>query len=352
MLASGTVIKALILAGGRGNELRPLTIHTPKPMLPVGNLPLLLYQIERIKRAKITEFILSISYPPRTIHSVMKEGEMLGILLRYHVESSPLGTAGAFRRAKNLIDDTTVILNGDVLAEFPLRKMLAAHKKRRAIVTIGTCQVSNPQAYGTVEVGQQGLVKRFSERPRGKEVKTNRINAGIYIVEPRILKMIPKHEPCFFETGLFPQLLQAGKRVLAFDIGQDWLEITRPASYLQSNMDFLEGRIRSPQFAAYPQSHHPPSQRQASVDDQSLIAENCVIKPGARIVHSVLGPNCRIEEGALIRNSVLWPGCHIQKRSVVSGTVLGKGCQIGEGVSLRSGNILGDKSLITDYSRG
>lgn len=352
MLASGTVIKALILAGGSGNELRPLTIHTPKPMLPVGNLPLLLYQIERIKRAEITEFILSISYPPRTIHSVMKEGDLFGILLRYHVESSPLGTAGAFLRAKNLIDDTTVILNGDVLAEFPLRKMLEAHKKRRAMVTIGTCQVSNPQAYGTVEVDKQGLVIKFAERPRGKEVKTNRINAGIYIVERSILKMIPKQEPCFFETGLFPQLLQSGKRVLAFDIGQDWLEITRPASYLQSNMDLLEGRIRPPRFAAYPMRRLSPSEHQGSVDDRSLIGENCVIKPGARIFHSVLGANCRIEEGALIRNSVLWPGCRIQKGAAVSGTVLGKGCQIGEGAQLRSGNILGDKSLITDFSRG
>ena len=220
MLASEDVIKALILAGGSGNELRPLSIHTPKPMLPVGNLPLLLYQIERIKRAKITEFILSISYPPRTIHSVMKEGDMFGILIRYHVERSPLGTAGAFRRAKNLIDDTTVILNGDVLAEFPLQKMLDAHKARGAMVTIGTCRVSNPQAYGTVEVNKQGLVKRFSERPRGKQVVTNRINAGVYIVEREILQMIPKQEPCFFETGLFPQLLQSGQPILAYDIGR------------------------------------------------------------------------------------------------------------------------------------
>ncbi len=345
------MIKALILAGGSGNELRPLSIHTPKPMLPVGNLPLLLYQIERIKKAAITEFILSISYPPRTIHSVMQEGDLFGILLRYHVERSPLGTAGAFRRAKNLIDDTTVILNGDVLAEFPLQKMLEAHQSRGAMVTIGTCRVSNPQAYGTVEINQQGLVKRFSERPRGSKVKTNRINAGVYIVERQVLQMIPRQETCFFETDLFPQLLQAGQPVLAYDIGQNWREITRPASYLQSNMDLLDSRITPPSFPAYPHKHHPPSHPQVSVDDSSLVGENCVIKPGVRIVHSVIGANCRIEEDAFIRNSVLWPGCRVQESSVISGSVLGKGCQIGEGAYLRSGNILGDKSLITDFSR-
>lgn len=351
MLASGGVIKGLILAGGRGDELRPLTMHTPKPMLPIGNLPLLLYQLDRFKQAGITEIILSLFYPPRMIHSALGEGDRLGIVLRYHVESSPLGTAGAFRQAKHLIDDTTVILNGDVLAEFSLAELLEAHRRRRASLTMATCRVSNPKAYGAVEADEQGLVSRFVERPRGKQVKTNRINAGVYVVEPENLHMIPKHEPCFFETDLFPQLLDSGARVLAHDIGQTWMDITRPASYLQSNMELLDGRITPPQFAAYPQQHQPPADTGVSIDDASLVGENCVIKRDVRILHSVIGAKCRIEAGAQVRNSVLWPGCRIQKGALVSGTVLGRGCQVGEGAYLRSGSILGDKTMVAAYSR-
>ncbi len=345
------MIKALILAGGKGNELLPLTQHTPKPLLPIGNIPLLLFQIAQLKKAGITEIILSISYPPRKIKAILDDGSRFGILLRYNVETTPMGTAGAFKLIENLVEGPTVIINGDVLSDFPLSELMAAHRKTKAMVTIGTSRVLNPQAYGVVETNARGRVIGFAERPRRKQVKGKRINAGFYLVEPEVLRWIPTAEPFFFENDLFPSILETGARFQALDIGQNWREITRPAGYLQSNMDFLDGRLTSPAFTAFPNRHEPPENPMIEIDDQTRIDGGCTIKPTTRIVHSVIGSGCRIEEGVFIRNSVLWPGCVIQRGAVISGTILGRGCQIGEGSYLRAGNIMGDKSVITSHSR-
>lgn len=346
------VTKALILLGGDSGDLLPLTAHTPKPLLPVGNLPLLLFQLQRLKDAGITEVVLSLSYFPRKIRSILEDGSRFGMLIRYRVESQPMGTAGAVKLAETILEGTTVVLNGDVLAEHPLRQLLEFHARRKASLTIGTCRVTNPQAYGIVEVGSRNRIKGFIERPRGKQVRTNRINAGLYVLEPEVLDRIPADQPSFFETDVFPSLLEEGDLDLrAADVGQDWLEVTRPAAYLQSNMLFLEGKIAPPRFRAFERPHQAPGQAAAEVDDASCLDEKVLLKKDARVVHSVIGANCRIEEGAFIRNSVLWPGCRIQKEAVVSGAVLGRGCQIGERAFVGSGAILGDKSLVSSHSR-
>ncbi len=345
------MIKALILAGGATSGLLPLTTHTPKPILPIANMPLLLYQIDRLKRAGITEVILSLSHAPRKIREVFDDGSRFGILLRYLVESRPLGTAGAFRKAANLIDDTAVVLNGDVLADFSIQQLLEHHRSSGGEATIAACRVRKPQAYGVLETDESGRVTQFLQRPRGRQVRTNLINAGIYVVQPGILDRIPGGGPVYFETEVFPEMLRRGDDVAALEFRGSWLEVTRPANYLQSNLDVLDGRIAAPEFAALPRQHVPPSNPSAAVDGSSLLAADCVFKPGVRIVHSVIGAGCRIEEGAFVRNSVLWPGCRVMRDAVISGSVLGRGCQVGEGAYLKSGAILGDKSMIAAYSR-
>ncbi|HSR68351.1 MAG TPA: NDP-sugar synthase [Acidobacteriota bacterium] len=346
------VTKALILLGGDSGELLPLTAHTPKPLLPVGNLPLLLFQLQRLKDAGVTEVVLSLSYFPRKIRSMLEDGSRFGMLVRYRVEDQPMGTAGAVKLAETILEGTTLVLNGDVLIERPLQELLKRHARRKSALTIGTCRVTNPQAYGIVEVDAKKRVSGFVERPRGKQVRTNRINAGLYILEPEVLGRIPEGRACFFETDVFPALLEEGKvEMHALDVGQDWLEITRPAAYLQSNMDFLDGKIAPPRFAAFQRTHHKPRHESGQVDEFSRVDEKCVLKKDVRVVHSVIGANCRLEEGAFIRNSVLWPGCRIQREAVVSGAVLGRGCQIGERAFVRAGAILGDKTSVSAYSR-
>lgn len=344
-------MKALILAGGLGSELLPLTINTAKPLLPVGNLPLLLFQIDQLKKAGITEVVLSLSYPPRMIRHRFDDGSNFGVLLRYHVESTPVGTAGALQDARDLLDETTIVINGDVLSAIPVSECLEAHRRTGAVVTIATCSVANPRAYGLVEVDQAGRVVGFTERPRGKAVRDNTINAGVYVVEQAVLEWIPKGQPFFFERDLFPFLLKVRAPFFATQKGQYWREITRPYNYLLSNMDLLDGRLRAPQFPAMLKANHRPKGADILVDAASLIDEQCMIKSGAQIIHSVVGCNCRIEEGAVVRNSVLWPGCRIQRDAFVSGSILGRGCLVGVGARVHPGNILGDKSCVTSYSR-
>ncbi len=344
-------MKALILAGGLSSGLVPLTVNTPKPLLPIGNFPLILYQVSQLKKAGIAEIILSLSYQPGLIREILDDGSNFGLLLRYHVESTPLGTAGAFKVAEHLIDETTLVLNGDVLSEMAFEQCLETHRKHGGPVTIATCSVANPRSYGAVGVNKQGRVTAFIERPRGKEARNNTINAGVYVLEPDVLQWIPKDRPCFFEKDLFPILLDRGIPLFARSVGEYWREITRPYNYLQSNMDLLDKRISIPQFHGYRKENHRPDNPRAEVDDASLIDEQCMIKPGAQIFHSVIGNNCRIEEGAIVRNSVLWPGCRIQRNAFVSGSILGRGCTIGEGSLVYAGNILGDKSCLSSHSR-
>jgi NDP-sugar pyrophosphorylase family protein len=351
VLAFINVIKALILAGGQTSGLVPLTINTPKPLLPIGNIPLLLFQIYQLKKVGITEIILSLSYQPRLIKAVFDDGSNFGVLLRYHVETTPVGTAGAFKVAENLIDDTTIVINGDIITNGPFKECLETHQQNKAQVTIATCSVANPRSYGVVETSRKGEVIRFLERPRGKEVRTNTINAGVYILEPEVLQWIPAGEPFFFEKDLYPILLKREIPFFASSVEQYWREITRPYNYLLSNMDFLDKKIAVPNFAALPKKHHPPDNPLVEIDEASLLDQNCMIKPGAKIEHSVVGANCRIEEGAIIRNSVLWPGCRVQRQAMVSNSILGRGCQIGEGTLVHAGNILGDKSNLTNFSR-
>ncbi len=345
------MIKALILAGGSSSGLLPLTISTPKPLLPVANFPLLLFQIDQFKKAGVREVILSLAHQPRKIRDSFGDGSDLGILLRYHIESTPFGTAGALKKTEYLIDDTVVVINGDILTEQSLEEVLVQHKASGALVTLGVCLVDNPRPYGVVEMDSGNWVTGFVERPRGKSLRANTINAGVYVLEPEIFQWIPGDVPFSFERDLFPLLLERQVPFFASVFKSYWREITRPDNYFQTNMDCLHGRIEVPSFAAFPDTRqeHPDSRIQ--VEGDCVIDRSCTLKPGARISHSVIGSNCRIEEGARIRNSVLWPGCRIQKGAVVTGGILGRGVSIGEGATVRRNTILGDKSILCSHSK-
>lgn len=345
------MLKGLILAGGLNSGLLPLTRNTPKALLPVGTYPLLLFQIQQFKKAGITEVILSLAFQPRKIRDVFGDGSNFGITLRYTVESTPVGTAGALKGVEHLIDDTTVVINGDVLTEASLEQILKNHRENRAEITIGTCRVSDPRSYGIVESESDDRIQRFIERPRGEKVRTDVINAGIYVVEPNVLDWILPEEPVQFEQDLFPVALENGSRLFSSQIDRYWREITRPDNYLLSNLEFLNKEITKPSFAAFPKKHHLPRGPDVTVSGSSMIDAQCTLKPGVRIESSVIGSNCRIEEGSVIRNSVLWPGCRVQSNSFVSGSILGKCCVIGEGARVRKGNILGDRSTLTPYSQ-
>ncbi|MBI1746607.1 MAG: NDP-sugar synthase [Acidobacteria bacterium] len=344
------MIKVLILAGGKGNRLRPLTVNTPKPIVPIANIPFLFYQIEQVRKAGLTEIILSLSYQPRKIKDLFGDGSQFGLTIRYTIEEVPLGTAGAVKMAENLIDDTTVVMNGDILTDLDLQTVIDEHKRRQAAVTIVLKAVRNPAAYGLVETDQDGHVQRFIEKPKEDEITCDTINAGTYVLEPGLLKYIPADEEYSFERAFFPTILQQHERFFAITTDAYWLDIGTPFKYLQAHYDIMEGKIALPNFPGTHQKAERTNFSGALIDKTSLIETDCQIKPTAVIEHSVIGRGCRIEEGVLVRKSVVWPGTRIEKRAILDGCLVGRNCVVGEAAKIHDGKILGDKSIIADYS--
>jgi NDP-sugar pyrophosphorylase family protein len=344
------VIKAFILAGGKGAKLRPLVLHTPKPIVPLANIPFLFFQIDHIKRAEITEIILSLSYQPRKITDIFGDGMKYGVTMRYTHEELPLGTAGALKAAVNLIDDTVIVLNGDVLTDINLLDVLTYHRAKKAEATIATTRVMNPAGYGLIEANSKGRVVRFLEKPAEDEVTGDTINAGIYILEPSVLDRIPSDGPQSLERELFPSMVQDGAKVYAYLTQGFWQDIGNPQKYLEATYGIISGRTRLP---GYPQKACPPNnweKHQVAIDSFSILDGKCIIKKGVTIENSVLGEGCRIEEGVLIKDSVIWSGSRILPHARIERAVIGRQCHVGEGAHLRSGCVLGDKSIVSDYS--
>jgi NDP-sugar pyrophosphorylase family protein len=340
-------MQALILAGGKGTRLRPLTMHTPKPIVPIANQPFLLYQLELLKRADVRDVILSLSYQPQKIEDKLGDGTDFNVHISYAVEASPLGTAGAYRNAASLISETTVVFNGDVLTDIDMNEVIRYHREHRAAATIVLTPVPNPTAYGLVETEPDGRVRRFLEKPKPEEVTCDTINAGIYILEPRVLEYVPEGEPFMFEYGVFPKLLERKEAFFAFIWKGYWRDIGTAESYLQGNLDVIAGRVKL--------LDSPPAERgekfepTAEVLAPSVVDPSCTLKAGAQVINSVVSRNCYIEERARIENSVVRGGTRIGAGSTIQGAVVGKGCHIGRAVDIK-GAVLGDKSVMTDYS--
>jgi NDP-sugar pyrophosphorylase family protein len=344
------LIKALILAGGKGARLRPVALHTPKPIVPLANIPFLFFQIDHIKRAEITEIILSLSYQPRKITDIFGDGIKYGVTMRYTHEDLPRGTAGAFKAAENLIDDTTVVFNGDVLTDADLLELIRYHKEKQAEATILMARVMNPAGYGLIETDEEGRIVRFIEKPAEDDVTGDTINAGIYVLEPSVLNRISKEGPQSFEREIFPAMLQDGARFYAYLTRGYWQDIGSPQKYLEAHFGIIHGRMKLP---SYPQKACPPNdwvKRNVQIDQYSILDGGCVIKPGVAIENSVLGEDCRIEEGAFIKDSVIWSGTRVRPHARIERAIIGRQCHIGEGARLRPGTVLGDKTIVTDYS--
>lgn len=345
-------MQALILAGGEGTRLRPLTLNTPKPIVPIGNQPFLLRQIELLKAAGITDITMSLNYQPSAIEKVLGDGSDFGVHLRYLIEPAPMGTAGAYKFAEDFLETTTLVLNGDILTDIDLQKVVEHHKNLNSAATIVLIEVENPSAYGLVEVGENSQILRFLEKPKAHELEkitVRTINAGIYIFEPRILQLIPHGENYSFEYQLFPDLLHRRERFHAYIAQNDyWLDIGTPERYLQANADLIGGKIKNLKLE---RTQNFQIGDDVEIDEKSHIADGCLIKDGARILNSVLGKNVVIEEGVTIENSIIWTGTIIDAGATITDSVAGYSCRIGRNAIVSRNSMLGDKTVLTDFTR-
>jgi NDP-sugar pyrophosphorylase family protein len=345
-------MKGLILAGGKGTRLRPLTVFTPKPIVPVINKPFLLYQIEILRRAGITDITLSLSYQPDKIEAVLNEASDMDVKISFITEPNPMGTGGAYRFAAGDDRETTVVFNGDILTDCDLRKLIDFHFKTGAAGTIALTPIDNPSRYGLVSTDPDGRVSEFLEKPKPEEcerITVNTINAGIYILEPLILDLIPPGENRSFEYNVFPEILAHKMPFFAYVMHEEyWRDIGTPESYLKAHMDSLKGTIKGFELD---RTARVDVATAATVDRVSVLGEGCVIKPNARVLNSVLGAGVHVDEKAIIENSVIWSHSWISSFAEVRDAVIGRSCHIGRNAIVGAGTVLGDKASIPDYSK-
>ncbi|PYR75942.1 MAG: hypothetical protein DMF87_19215 [Acidobacteria bacterium] len=307
-------MKAILLAGGKGTRLRPLTIHTPKPIVPIFNRPFLHYQIDLLKQVpEIDEVILSLNYQPRRIEEIFGDGSELGITIRYVVEPAPLGTAGAIKYAGDQLRESVVVFNGDVLT--------------------------------------------FLEKPNADEITCDTINAGIYILEPDTFDRIPSNVAWSIERSYFPSLIERRETFVGYVYNGYWIDIGTPGKYTQVHRDIMDRRYAAEPFreASAPRAFVASDAKiedGATVEGPCFIDEGVLVKAGAKIgPYSVIGRQTQIEEEAVVSGAVIWPNCRISREACVRDAILGRHCHIGRNVSVNSGAVLGDKTTLTDYTK-
>jgi NDP-sugar pyrophosphorylase family protein len=345
-------MQALILAGGKGTRLRPLTVYTPKPIVPVVNRPFLLYQIDILREAGVTDITLSLSYQPDKIEHVLGNGSEFGVNLRYITEPSPMGTGGAYKFAAESLRETTIVFNGDILTDLKVTDLIDFHKEKGAAATLTLVPVNDVSRFGVSEVDDDGKILRFIEKPQGDELanlKTNTINAGIYILEPSILDLIAKDANRSFEYDVFPDILSRDLPFYGYVIHDNyWQDIGTPENYLQAHHDFLNGKITG--FEPTESAVSDIATR-SDIDKRSVLGEGCTVKPGARIINSVIGSGVYVDEKAVVENSVIWSHTKVSTAAEIRDSIIGRSCHIGRNVIVGEGSVIGDKTTLTDYTK-
>ena len=337
-------MKAVILVGGGGTRLRPLTCNTPKAMVPILNRPFLEHMLGYLKENGVKEAILAVGYIPDPIQSCLGDGTQFGVRITYLVEKSPLGTAGAVKNAESLLDGPFIVFNGDVLTEIDLTAMIGRHQEIRPKASIALTPVDDPTIYGVVETDAAGMVKRFIEKPSWDKVTTNMINAGIYILEPDVLAHIPASAPCMFENYLFPRLLDLGEPVLSYPSDAYWIDIGTPEKYLQVHHDLLL-RYGDEYVRTEGESQIHPA---AEIEGPVLIAEGCVIAEGAKVKGpTVMGSRCEVGKGAVVEGVVAWHDSKVGKEAVLRNCVVCAHADVKEGSRVLDHCVLGDNVMVT-----
>ncbi len=351
-------MKAILLAGGKGTRLRPLTIHTPKPIVPIFDRAFLHYQIDLLKQVPdVDEVILSLNYQPRRIEEIFGDGEGTGVRIKYVVEPAPLGTGGAIRYAAQGVSDTIIVFNGDVMTAVDVNAVVQLHRARKARATIVLTPVDNPSAYGLVETSPEGDVRRFLEKPGADEITCNTINAGIYILEPETFDRIPKDVSYSIERGYFPSLVERKETFVAYVDNGYWIDIGTPEKYIQVHHDMFDGRFSAGITAGVDRTR-PIVLGDARVEDGAVLTAPCFVDAGAQIKagarigpYAVVGRGAVIEEDAEVTNTIIWPNTRVGQHAVLDGAILGRNCHIGRNVVLERASVLGDKTVLTDYTR-
>ncbi|MFI1101191.1 sugar phosphate nucleotidyltransferase [Streptomyces melanogenes] len=338
--------EAILLVGGKGTRLRPLTVHTPKPMIPAAGVPFLTHQLARARAAGVEHIVLATSYLAEVFEPYFGDGSELGLHLEYVTEVEPLGTGGAIRNVASRLrsgpDDPVLIFNGDILTGLDIRALVDTHASSGADVSLHLTRVSDPRAFGLVPTDADGRVQAFLEKPQTpEEIVTDQINAGAYVFRRSVIDEIPAGRPVSVERETFPGLLASGAHLQGMVDSTYWLDLGTPQAFVRGSADLVLGRAPSPAVPGrcgdrlvLPGATVAPD---AKLTGGTVIGERAVIGAGARIFGSTVLADAVIEPGAVITDSLIGAGAVIGARSVLAGAVVGDGARVGPDNELRDG---------------
>jgi mannose-1-phosphate guanylyltransferase len=322
-------VYGVVLVGGFGTRLRPLTNHVPKPMLPIGQRPMIVRLVDRLAAGGVTDVVLALGFKPEPFRDAFPDGRHGDVRVHYAVEPEPLDTAGAiaFAAREAGVDQTFVVANGDIITDLDVSRLVDAHRTVGAKATIHLTPVADPSAFGVVETGPSGIVSRFVEKPAPGETDSNLINAGTYVLEPSVLDLIEPGRRVSIERDTFPRLVSTSA-LAALATDDYWIDAGRPSLYLRANLDLVNG---------------------GRGGDESPIAPSASIDPSARCVGSVVGAGAAVAAGASVTASVVLPGAvvgeratiadsivagHVGVAATVTGSVIGAGYRVPDGATL------------------
>lgn len=347
-------MKAVIMAGGEGTRLRPLTSNAPKPLLPLANRPMMEHVVSLLARHGIEEVIVTVAFMANSIRNWFGDGSDHGVRITYAVEEQPLGTAGSVANARQHLDERFLVISGDVLTDIDLSQIVAAHEERDAMATIGLVRVENPLEFGIVITRDDGSIERFLEKPSWGQVFSDTINSGIFVLEPGIFDFIEPERSVDFSGEVFPAVLERGLGLYGSVAEGYWEDVGTLDAYLRAHRDILDRRVAvdvdgfevaEGVWIAEGAEVHPD----ARVLGPSIVGENCTIEAGAVIgPYTVVGHNARLRRDVEVARSVLLDNAYVGEGSRLTATIVGRSCDVRRGVRCEEGVVLGDETFIGD----
>ncbi|MFF1694454.1 sugar phosphate nucleotidyltransferase [Streptomyces sp. NPDC058257] len=338
--------EAILLVGGKGTRLRPLTVHTPKPMVPAAGVPFLTHQLARARAAGVEHIVLATSYLAEVFEPYFGDGSELGLHIEYVTETEPLGTGGAIRNVASRLrsgpDDPVLIFNGDILTGLDIRALVTTHEESGADVSLHLTKVDDPRAYGLVPTDGTGRVQAFLEKPQTpEEIVTDQINAGAYVFRRSVIDTIPAGRPVSVERETFPDLLASGAHLQGMVDSTYWLDLGTPQAFVRGSADLVLGRAPSPAIPGrcgdrliLPTATVAPD---AKLTGGSVVGEDAVVGEGARVDGSTVLAGAVVEPNAVITDSLVGAGARVGARTVLAGAVIGDGAEVGADNELRDG---------------
>lgn len=348
-------MKAVIMAGGEGTRLRPLTCGLPKPMVPILDKPVMEHIINHVRSFDITDIAVTMAYLPSIIIDYFADGSEWGVNLQYYTEEVPLGTGGSVLNAEDFLDDTFIIISGDALTDIDIKEAVDFHRKKGSKATLVLKKVDNPLEYGVIITDQNNRIIRFLEKPSWGEVFSDTINTGIYVLEPEVLNYFKKGDNFDFSKDLFPKLLNDNIPMYGFVTEAYWNDIGDLKVYKDVNFDMLNGIIKL-------ENKYEISAegiwigKNCSIDSTCvlqapvLIGDNCVLKGNTVISETIIGDNCEIQSNSSIKKSILWQNNQIQSNVQCRGSILCDGVKVKNGVNIFENTVIGSKTLLSAFS--